>query len=123
MQLQAMMPAAAVDHVRPFWRNGFVLWTYWLRPVARFRQRQRGRQSENGRGGGDFGLASMGAIGSGGWIWRCHRRECALTCVVVEGRQGRRERRDKGDRKSDQTHRQVRVTGLTTKTRCALVEA
>jgi hypothetical protein len=58
MQLQAMTPAAAVDHLRPFRRNRFVLWTYWRRPVAQFRWRQRGRQSENGRGGGDFGLAS-----------------------------------------------------------------
>jgi hypothetical protein len=58
MQLQAMMPAAAVDHLRPFRRNMFVLWPYWHRPVARFRRWQRGRQSENGRGGGDFGFAS-----------------------------------------------------------------
>jgi hypothetical protein len=58
MQLQAMMPAAAADHLRPFRRNRFVLWTYWHRPVAWFRQRQRGRQSENGQGGGNFGLAS-----------------------------------------------------------------
>ena len=36
---------------------------------------------------GDF-AALMGAIGSGGRIWRCHRREDALTCVVVEGRRG-----------------------------------
>jgi hypothetical protein len=48
---------------------------------------------------GDF-AASIGAVGSGGQIWRCHRREDALTCVVVEGRQGRRERRDEGDWKS-----------------------
>ena len=67
--------------------------------------------------------ASMGAVGSGGRIWRCHRRECALTCVVVEGRRGGREWRDEGDQKSNQTHRQIRVTGLTTKTRCALVDA
>jgi hypothetical protein len=58
MQLQAMMPAAAVDHLRPFRRNRFVLWTYWHRPVAQFWRRQRGRQSENGQGGGNFGLAS-----------------------------------------------------------------
>jgi hypothetical protein len=51
------MPAAAVDHLRPFRRNRFVLWTYWHCPVARFRRRQRGRQSENGQGGGNFGLA------------------------------------------------------------------
>jgi hypothetical protein len=57
MQLQAMMPVAAVDHLRTFQRNRFVLWTYWHCLVARFRRRQRGRQSENGRGGGDFGLA------------------------------------------------------------------
>jgi hypothetical protein len=57
MQLQGMMPAVAVDHLRPFRRNRFVLWTYWHRPVARFRRRQKGRQSENGRGRGDFGLA------------------------------------------------------------------
>jgi hypothetical protein len=48
---------------------------------------------------GDF-AASMGAIGSGGQIWQCHRREGALTYVIVEGRRGRRERRDKGDQKS-----------------------
>ncbi len=48
---------------------------------------------------GDF-AASMGAIGSGGRIWRCHRREDALTCVVIEGRRGRREQRDEGDWKS-----------------------
>jgi hypothetical protein len=47
----------------------------------------------------DF-AASMGAIGSGGQIWQCHHREDALTCVVVEGRRGRREQRDKGDWKS-----------------------
>ena len=47
----------------------------------------------------DF-AASMGAIGSGGQIWQCHCREDTLACVVVEGRRGRRERRDKGDRKS-----------------------
>ncbi len=70
---------------------------------------------------GNF-AASMGAIGSGGQM-QCHHWEDAITCVVIEGRQGRRERRDKGDQKSDQTHRQVRVTGLTTKTRCALAEA
>jgi hypothetical protein len=57
MQLQAMMPVAAVDHLRPFRRYIFVLWTYWHRPVAQFWQRQRGRQSENGCGGGNFGLA------------------------------------------------------------------
>ncbi len=50
----------------------------------------------------DF-VALMGAIGSGGQIWQCHHREEALMCVVVEGRQGRRERRDKGDQKSVQT--------------------
>jgi hypothetical protein len=58
MHLQAMMPAATVDHLRLFQHNRFVLWTYWHRPVARFRLRQRGRQSEHGRDGGDFGLAS-----------------------------------------------------------------
>jgi len=44
-------------------------------------------------------------VGSGGRIRRCHRQECARMCVVVDGRRGRRERRDKGDRKSVQTHR------------------
>ena len=39
--------------------------------------------------------------------------------VVVEGRQGRREQRDQGDKKSVQTHHQVRVMGLTTKIRCS----
>ncbi len=48
---------------------------------------------------GDF-AESMGAVGSGDRIWQCHRRECALTCVVVEGRRGGRERRDEGDQKS-----------------------
>jgi hypothetical protein len=48
---------------------------------------------------GDF-AALMGAVGSGGRIWQCHRRECALTCVVVEGRRGGREQRDEGDWKS-----------------------
>jgi hypothetical protein len=47
----------------------------------------------------DF-AASMGAIGSGGQIWRCHHQEDTLTCVVVEGRRGGREQRDEGDRKS-----------------------
>ena len=62
----------------------------------------------------DF-VASMGAVGSGGQIWQCHHREDALMCVlVVEGRRGRRERRDEGDQKSVQTHCQVRVAGLTT---------
>jgi hypothetical protein len=76
MQLQAMMPAAAVDHLRLFRCNRFVLWTYWHRPVAWFWRRQRGRQSENGQGGGNFGLALMvifaalmGAVESGGQIW------------------------------------------------------
>ncbi len=48
---------------------------------------------------GDF-AALMRAIGSEGRIWQCHCREDALMCVVVEGCRGRRERRDKGDRKS-----------------------
>ena len=39
-------------------------------------------------------------------------------CVVVDGLQGRREPRDKGDQKSDQTHCQVGVTGLTTNKQC-----
>ncbi len=43
-------------------------------------------------------------------------------CVVVEGRQGRRERRDEGDQKSVQTHCQVRVIGLTTNKRCSICE-
>jgi hypothetical protein len=47
----------------------------------------------------DF-AASMGAVGGGGRIWQCHHREDALTCVVIEGCRGRRERRDKGDWKS-----------------------
>ncbi len=47
----------------------------------------------------DF-AALMGDIGSGGQIWQCHCREDALTCVVVEGCWGRRERRDEGDQKS-----------------------
>jgi hypothetical protein len=65
----------------------------------------------------------MGTVGSGGRIRQCHHRECTLTCVVVKGHQGRKEWRDEGDWKSNQTHRQVRVMGLTTKTRCALVDA
>ncbi len=48
---------------------------------------------------GDF-AASIGAVGSGGQIWQCQLREDALTCVVVEGCQGRREQRDEGDQKS-----------------------
>ena len=44
-------------------------------------------------------------VGSGGRIRQCHRQECPCMCVVVDGRQGRREQRDKGDRKSVQTHR------------------
>ncbi len=47
---------------------------------------------------GDFAVL-MGAIGSDGRIWQCHHRECALTCVVVEGRRGGRERRERGRRK------------------------
>ncbi len=43
--------------------------------------------------------------------------------LSLRGAGGERERRDEGGRKSDQTHRQVRVMGLTTKTRCAWVEA
>jgi hypothetical protein len=58
-----------------------------------------GQRQFRARIDGDF-AASMGAVGSGGRIWQCHRREDALTCVVVEGHQGRRERRDEGDRKS-----------------------
>jgi hypothetical protein len=50
----------------------------------------------------DF-VASMGAVGSGGQIWQCHHQEDALKCVVIEGRRGRRERRDEGDQKSVQT--------------------
>jgi hypothetical protein len=57
MQVQAMMHAAAVDHLQPFRHNRFVLWTYWHRPVAWFQRRQRGRQAEHGRVGGNFGLA------------------------------------------------------------------
>ncbi len=45
---------------------------------------------------GDFAVL-MGAIGSGGQIWQCHRWEDTLTCVVVEGRRGRREQRDEVD--------------------------
>ncbi len=71
---------------------------------------------------GDFSVL-MGAIGSDGQIWQCHRRECALICVVVEGRWGGRERWDEGGQKNDQTHCRVRVMGLTTKAQCALVEA
>ncbi len=52
---------------------------------------------------GDFAVL-MRAIGSDGQIWQCHRRECALTCVVLEGRRGGREWRDEGGRKSNQTH-------------------
>jgi hypothetical protein len=52
---------------------------------------------------GDFAVL-MGAIGSDGQIWQRHRQECALTCVVVEGCWGGRDRRDSGGRKSDQTH-------------------
>jgi hypothetical protein len=48
---------------------------------------------------GDF-AALMGAVGSGGRIWQCHRWVDVLTCVVVEGCWGRREWRDEGDRKS-----------------------
>jgi hypothetical protein len=48
---------------------------------------------------GDF-AASMGAVGSGGQNWQCHCRKDALTCVVVEGRWGRREQRGEGDQKS-----------------------
>jgi hypothetical protein len=58
-----------------------------------------GRRQFRARIDGDF-AASMGAVGSGGQIWQCHRWEDTLTCVVIEGRQGRRELRDKGDRKS-----------------------
>jgi hypothetical protein len=47
----------------------------------------------------DFAV-SMGSVESGGRIRQCHRREDALMCDVVEGRRGRREQRDKGDRKS-----------------------
>jgi hypothetical protein len=36
-------------------------------------------------------------------------------CVVVEGRRGGRERRERGRRKSVWTHRQIRVRGLTAK--------
>jgi hypothetical protein len=50
----------------------------------------------------DF-VALMEAIKSGGQIWQCHCREDALMRVVVEGRRGRRERRDEGDQKSVQT--------------------
>ena len=44
----------------------------------------------------DFAVL-MGAIGSGGQIWQCHHWEDTLTCVVVEGRRGRREQRDEVD--------------------------
>jgi hypothetical protein len=43
-------------------------------------------------------------------------------CVVVEGRWGGKERRDKGDQKSVQTHRQVRVAGLTTNKQCSICD-
>jgi hypothetical protein len=82
MQLQAMMPAAAVDRLRPFECNRFVLWTYWHCPVAWFWWRQRGRQSENGQGGGNFGLA--------------------LTMILLRwlfGRRSRSERAGKGSQK------------------------
>ncbi len=71
-------------------------------PVAAKRKAVRkwvGQRQFWARIDGDF-AALMGAVGSGGRIWRCHRREDALTSVVIEGRQGRREQRDEGDRKS-----------------------
>ncbi len=50
----------------------------------------------------DF-VVLMGAVGIGGRIWQCHRRENALMCVVVEGCRGRREWRVEGDQKSVKT--------------------
>jgi hypothetical protein len=76
-------------------------------------------------GGVDNGrfAASMGTVGRGDQIRRCRCRECAPMCVVVEGTRGGREWRERGRRKSVQTHRQIRVTGLTQKKVCASVEA
>jgi hypothetical protein len=74
-------------------------------PVAAKRKAVRkwaGRRQFWARIDDDF-VALMGAVGSGGRIWQCHCREDTLMCVVVEGRQGRRERRDEGDQKSVQT--------------------
>ena len=74
-------------------------------PAAAKRKADRkwaGRRQFWARINGDF-AALMGAIGSGGQIWQCHHQEDALTCVVVEGCRGRRERRDEGDQKSVQT--------------------
>ncbi len=74
-------------------------------PVAAKRKAVRkwaGRRQFWARIDDDF-VASMGAVGSGGQIWQCHRWEDALMCVVVEGRRGRRDRRDEGDQKSVQT--------------------
>ena len=81
-----------------------------------------GRRQFWARIDGDFAVL-MGAVGSDGRIWQCHHRECVLTCVVVEGRRGGRERRERGRRKINQTHRQIRVTGLTKKKVCASVDA
>ncbi len=95
-----------------------------LVPAAAKRKAVRkwaGRRQFWARIDNDF-IASMGAVGSGGRIWQCHCWEDALMCVVVEGRQGRMERRDKGDQKSVQTHRQVRVAGLTTNLRCSICD-
>ena len=64
-----------------------------------------------------------GTVASGDQIRRCRCRECAPMCVVVEGTRGGRERRERGRRKSVQTHCHIRVTGLTPKKVCASVEA
>jgi hypothetical protein len=102
MQLQGMMPAAAVDHLRPFQCNIFVLWTYSHRPVAQLRWRQRGRQSENGQGGGNFGLAltaillrrwePLGVVAEFGnaTAGRTPSRVLLLRCAGVEGIGGTR---------------------------------
>jgi hypothetical protein len=68
-------------------------------------------------GGVDNGRFCMfwGTVASGNQIRRCRCRECAPMCVVVEGTRGGRERRERGRRKINQTHRQIRVTGLTQK--------
>jgi hypothetical protein len=51
----------SVGHLRWFWHNSFVLWTYWHCPGAWFQRQRRwqGRQSEHWPRWGNFGESTM----------------------------------------------------------------
>ncbi len=57
------------------------------------------------------------------WIRQCQCQEDACMCVGIEGQQGGGARRERKSRNSAQTHRQIRITAMTTQTQCAYLYA